>query len=180
MDLKHETPKQAMGGHEPPAPMPVIPPGTVAYEKTDVSAKAILRVGTILALVAVAAAAAAFGYFRLLVVHEERDDPPPPPLARPAEGRLPPEPRLQTAPPAELAQVREADRLTLSGYGWVDQAGGIARIPIEEAMALYVEQAGRAAAAPASPLPSATPSPAASPAPSPLASPLAAPHGEHR
>ena len=179
MDLKHETPKQAMGGHEPPAPMPVIPPGTVSYEKTDVNAKSILRVGFILAVVSIAAAAAAFGYFRLLVVHEERDDPPPPPLARPAEGRLPPEPRLQTAPPAELAQVQEADRQVLGGYGWVDQAGGIARIPIEEAMALYVDQAGRAAAAPASPMPSAKPSPAASPMPSPPAAP-AATHGEHR
>jgi hypothetical protein len=188
MDLKHETPKQAMGGHEPAAPVPVIPPGTVAYEKTDVNAKSILRVGTILALVSVAAAAAAFGYFRLLVVHEERDDPPPPPLARPAEGRLPPEPRLQTAPPAELAQVREADRLALGEgddvaqrYGWVDQAGGVARIPIEDAMALYVDQASRAAAAPASPMASPKPSPAASPMTSPLPSPMPSPHGgDHR
>ena len=180
MDLKHETPKQAMGGHEPAAPMPVIPPGTVAYEKTDVNAKSILRVGIVLTVVTLAAAAAAFGLYRLLVVHEERNDPPPPPLARSEEARLPPAPRLQTAPPAELAEMQAADRQALDGYGWVDEAGGVAHIPIEEAMALYVDQAGRAAAPSASPVPSPVASPVASPMASAVPPPMTPAHGEHR
>ena len=165
MDLKHETPKEAMGGHDAPAPRPVIPPGDVAYEKTDVNAKSIIRIAIVLAVVTIGAAGVAFGLFRMLVAHEERNDPPPPPLAR-DEGRLAPGPRLQTAPAAELAAVQEEDRRALAGYGWADQAGGIARIPIEEAMALYVDQAQRAAALPA---PSMMPSPSAMPslAPSP-------------
>jgi hypothetical protein len=157
MDLKHETPKDAMGGHEPPAPRPVIPPGTVAYEKQDVNTRSILRVAIVLGVMTTAAAGAAFGLFRLLVAHEAKGDPPPPPLGRPLEGRLAPEPRLQTAPAADLAVVREEERRLLGSYGWADEATGVARIPIEEAMALYVGQARPAPAA----------SPAASPAPSP-------------
>ena len=98
MDLKHETPKQAMGGHEPAAPLPVIPPGTVAYEKTDVNAKSIIRIGIVLAVVTVAAAGAAFGLYRLLVVHEERNDPPPLICPRPSP-RMPPCPRTRNANP---------------------------------------------------------------------------------
>ncbi len=164
MDLKHETPKEAMGGHEPAAPLPVIPPGTVAYEKTDVSAGSILRIGVILTVVTIAAAGAAFGLFRLLVTHEERNDPPAPPLARPAEGRRAPEPRLQTAPASDLAAVQDEERRALASYGWADEASGVARIPIEEAMGLYVDQAARAATTP-QPMPSPSPSHLSPPSP---------------
>jgi hypothetical protein len=155
MDLDKKTPEEAMGGHAAPAPRPVIPPGANAYEKTDVDAKSIVRVAIAFAVVTVGAAAIALGLFRLLGDREEGSDPPPPPLSRPAEGRLAPEPRLQTAPAADLAAVQEEERRALAGYGWADEAAGVARIPIEEAMALYVGQAARSdAAAAASPSPS--------------------------
>ena len=155
MDTERKTPAEAMGGHAPPAPMPVIPPGAVAYEKTDVDARSIVRVGMVLAVVTVGAVGIAFGLFRFLGERVERNDPPPPPLSRPAEGRQAPEPRLQTAPAADLAAVQEEERRALAGYGWADEAAGVARIPIEEAMALYVGQAAQPlAAAAASPSPS--------------------------
>lgn len=156
--MEHKSPAEAMGGHAAPAPLPVIPPGAIAYEKTDVDARSIVRIAIVLAVVIAGAAGIAFGVFRLLGERAERNDPPPPPLSRPAEGRLAPEPRLQTAPPADLAAVQEEERRALSGYGWADEAAGIARIPIEEAMALYVGQAARPlAAAAASPPPSPSP-----------------------
>jgi hypothetical protein len=155
MDSEHKTPAEAMGGHAAPAPMPVIPPGAVTYEKTDVDARSIVRVGMVLAVMTVGAVGIAFGLFRLLGARAERNDPPPPPLSRSAEGRLAPEPRLQTAPAADLAAVQEEERRALAGYGWADEAAGVARIPIEEAMALYVGQAAQPlAAAAASPSPS--------------------------
>jgi len=155
MDIEHKTPAEAMGGHAAPAPLPVIPPGTIAYEKTDVDTRSIVRVAIFLAVVIAGAAGIAFGVFRLLGERAERNDPPAPPLSRPAEGRLAPEPRLQTAPAADLAVLQEAERRALTGYGWADEAAGVARIPIEEAMALYVGQAARpSAAAAASPSPS--------------------------
>lgn len=50
------------------------------------------------------------------------------------------EPRLQISPPKDLAVLRaEEDRLLHAG-GWVDQAAGIARIPVEQAMALLVKR----------------------------------------
>jgi hypothetical protein len=168
MDGKHQTPKEAMGGHEPPAPMPVIPPGAVASEKTDVDVRSIARVAIVLAVLTAGAAGAAFGLFRLLGARATRNDPPAPPLGRAAEGMQAPEPRLQTAPAADLAALHEEERRALSGYGWADEAAGIARIPIEEAMTLYVGQARSQAAPAASPSPAA-PSPAASPAPAPRA-----------
>jgi hypothetical protein len=153
MDKK--TPAEAMGGHRPPSPHPPIPPGTVAYERTDVVAGSIVRVASILIVISIAAAVGAFFLFRFLGTREARQDPPPPPLGR-AEGRLPPAPRLQTAPASELAAMREEEKRALTGYGWADEKAGVARIPIEEAMGLYV--AG-----------SRAPAPSASPSPSPSA-----------
>ena len=60
---------------------------------------------------------------------------PPPPATS-----LPPAPRLQYDPPPELAALRREQQARLQGYGWVDRAHGIARIPIERAMALEAER----------------------------------------
>ena len=62
------------------------------------------------------------------------------PLAAGQEGRLPPEPRLQTNPRQDLRDLRSAEDTVLTSYGWVDRNAGIARIPISEAMKLAVER----------------------------------------
>jgi hypothetical protein len=162
MDAKHQTPAEAMGPHEQPAPHPPIPPGTIAYEKTDTDPGSIVRVAAVLIAISVLATVIAFFLFRALGTREARQDPAPPHLARPDDGGLPPEPRLQTAPADELLAVRTEEHLSLSGYGWVDEAGGVARIPIEEAMALYAARARGSADAPAA-SPVAAPPAAASP-----------------
>ena len=117
---------------------------------------------TVLIVISVLAAVGAFGLFRALGAREARQDPPPPPLGRSDEGRLPPEPRLQTAPAGELAALVEDEQRALTGYGWVDEKAGVARIPIEDAMALFVGGMRAPAAAPA-----ASPS-AMSPPPAPV------------
>ena len=164
MDSEHKTPREAMGGHAPPAPRPVIPPGTVAYERTDVDARSIARIAIVLAVAIAGSAGVALGLFRLLGERAERNDPPAPPLSRSGGGSRAPEPRLQTAPAADLAALQEEEHRMLAGYGWADEAAGVARIPIEEAMALYVGQAARPQAAPAASPPAAlSPSPSAPP-----------------
>ena len=45
-----------------------------------------------------------------------------------------PEPTLQKKPQEDLKRFELEQRMSLSGYGWVDRSKGIARIPIEEAM----------------------------------------------
>ena len=57
-----------------------------------------------------------------------------------------PAPLLQTAPQVErAAYFAEKARLTGS-YGWVDRQAGIARIPVDQAMRLLAERAGRTTA----------------------------------
>lgn len=43
-------------------------------------------------------------------------------------------PALQVDPPADLATHRIAEERELAGYGWVDRAHGIVRIPVDQAM----------------------------------------------
>ncbi len=63
------------------------------------------------------------------------------PLAPLAETRpLPPEPRLQVAPAQDLQQMRAAEDAVLSSYGWVNEAAGFVRIPIDRAIERVVEQ----------------------------------------
>ncbi|CAP56558.1 hypothetical protein GDI2615 [Gluconacetobacter diazotrophicus PA1 5] len=43
-------------------------------------------------------------------------------------------PALQSDPPADMAAFRAADLARLNGFGWVDRAGGVAHVPIDQAM----------------------------------------------
>ena len=60
-----------------------------------------------------------------------------------------PEPKLMTGEPRHLEDVRASERSQLHGYGWVDEASGVARIPIDEAKKRLLERGlpARAAAA---------------------------------
>lgn len=62
------------------------------------------------------------------------------PLSVDQAQRLPPAPRLQTLPRAEMAALREAWRQGLEGYTWVDKNTGTVRIPIEIAMRRVLER----------------------------------------
>jgi hypothetical protein len=52
---------------------------------------------------------------------------------------LPPAPRLQIDPRADLARYMAREQRLLSSYGWVDRAHGTARIPLREAMRRAVQ-----------------------------------------
>jgi hypothetical protein len=62
------------------------------------------------------------------------------PLAATQENRLPPEPRLQTNPREDLAELRAREDSVLHSYGWVDRNAGIVRMPIDTAMKLTLER----------------------------------------
>jgi hypothetical protein len=55
-------------------------------------------------------------------------------------GRLPPAPRLQTNPTADLQQLLEAENAKLNSYGWIDRGAGVIRIPIDRAMDLLAQR----------------------------------------
>ena len=70
-----------------------------------------------------------FDYF---AASRARLDAPPSPLREARE--LPPEPRLQVSPKADMRDMLAAEGAILHSYGWVDRDAGIVRIPIERAI----------------------------------------------
>ena len=158
----------------------------VFYEKEDASARAVIKVGTVLAAATIFSALLTFGVFKLLAYREDKAEvkAAAPAWARPVQ---PPEPRLQatikeqtgalTSPLVELAALRREERALLDSYGWVDKPSGKVRIPIEAAMRLYAERGAAAeAAAPAV----STPAPAALTPGASTVAPTPAPPGGHR
>ena len=63
------------------------------------------------------------------------------PPALPPREVAPVEPRLQVSPPKDLAALRAEEDRILQSIQWIDRQAGIARIPIDEAMALMVKRA---------------------------------------
>ena len=55
-------------------------------------------------------------------------------------GVLPPEPRLQADPHADLLRLRSAEDSVLNSYGWVNRDSGLVRIPVARAMELLAEK----------------------------------------
>ena len=122
---------------EPQSGHPASPPGG-GYEKSDLSVKAIGVFGAILTLVLVLAIVSMAWMFGLFAAREERQDAPPSPLATAGSG--PPQPLLQVDAPRDLKELRAAEDARLASYGWVDKQAGLARIPIDRAMALLAER----------------------------------------
>jgi hypothetical protein len=114
--------------------------GKISYETSDVNVKAILMVGAGLASGTIAVA----GVIWVLVIYLSGANAPTGPreypLAATHEQRLPPEPRLQTNPREDLADLRRAEDQVLESYGWVDKDAGIVRIPIDDAMRLTLDR----------------------------------------
>lgn len=57
-----------------------------------------------------------------------------------APAALPPAPRVQPDPHAELMKLRAAEDSVLLSYGWTNKDSGIARVPIERAMDLLLRR----------------------------------------
>jgi hypothetical protein len=53
---------------------------------------------------------------------------------------LPPAPRLQVQPRAELHAYCEQQDKLLNSYGWADEHNGVVRIPVDRAMELTLQQ----------------------------------------
>jgi hypothetical protein len=56
---------------------------------------------------------------------------------------VPPEPRLQVDPQADLQEYLQKQKETLTSYGWISRPEGTVRIPIDRAMQLVVERSKR-------------------------------------
>jgi hypothetical protein len=112
----------------------------VQHEATDVNVRAIL--GFCLGLF-IAAVFIHFGVYLLFQYFAGREairNPPVYPLAAAESTRLPPEPRLQANPRADLQELRAQEDEILRTYGWVDRNAGVVRIPLDRAMKLALER----------------------------------------
>jgi hypothetical protein len=123
----------------------------VAHEHSDINIQAL--VWSIVVMFAVVAGTAVLMalLFNFLEGQAEARDPKLSPLARPAT-EMPkttnaspffggaPDPKLMTGEPTHLGEVRAAEQGQLHGYAWVDEASGVARIPIDEAKKLMLER----------------------------------------
>ena len=112
----------------------------VHHEHSDVNIRAILAfLGALLVVAAVVHLLIylLFGYFS---GREGVQVPAAYPLAAGQGHREPPEPRLQTDPRQDLADLRAREDELLGSYGWVDKNAGVVRIPIEAAMKLTLER----------------------------------------
>ena len=112
----------------------------VSHEHSDVNIRAILGFGAALFAVAVAVHLLIYGLFGYFDSREGIQAPAEYPLAASQGHHEPPEPRLQTDPRQDLADMRAKEDEQLQSYGWVDKNAGIVRIPIDAAMRLTLER----------------------------------------
>ena len=109
------------------------------YELRDVNVRLFAAFITGLSVLTIAALLIVWGFTDFMSSRQHKSEPPVSPLA----GTLPkepPEPRLQVRPAADLQKVRVSEEEVLNSYAWIDQKGGIARIPINHAMDLLAER----------------------------------------
>ena len=112
----------------------------VHHEESDVNIRAILTFAAGLIVVSVVISLVVLVLFRYFEAREAHSPQAEYPLAVTDVPRLPPEPRLQTTPRQDLADLRAQEDEALTTYGWVDRNGGVVRIPIEQAMKLTIER----------------------------------------
>jgi hypothetical protein len=110
----------------------------VAHEHSDINLRSILAFGIGLAVVVVTAALLMWIMFQALKSQAAARDPQLSPVAAPSDLQTA-APRLLTNEPAYLRNFRDEEAKKLEGYGWVDERGGIAHVPIEEAKKLLVQ-----------------------------------------
>jgi hypothetical protein len=124
----------------------------VDHEHSDINVRAVIGSAIILAVVVVVSQVLMWGLFEALESRAKATDPVVSPLAQPAAD-MPKTtqespffnasvggPQLMVNEPRHLANQRDQEHKRLQGYGWVNQAGGVAHIPIDEAKKLIRER----------------------------------------
>ena len=112
----------------------------VVHEESDVNVAAIIRFGIGLLVLGVVAHLFLWWLQGTYSRQNQRAQTQAYPLAAGQQDRLPPSPRFQENPQEELQDLRAKQKALLEGYSWVSKEGGIARIPIEDAMKMVVER----------------------------------------
>jgi hypothetical protein len=101
---------------------------------SEINLRTIAGFGIVLVAVTVVVTALMWWLSLGLRAHVAADDPAPPalPEARIQEG--PPGPRLQSDPIGDLRRMRGEEDAVLNEAAWIDEAAGVARLPIDLAI----------------------------------------------
>lgn len=102
----------------------------------ELNVRFIVGFAVVLTVVTVGMAALMWTTSSFLSDRLEAQDPPPPKLPSARVQQKPPGPQLQADPERELDEMRLEEERQLSSYEWIDQGGGIARVPISRAIEL--------------------------------------------
>ncbi len=109
----------------------------VVHERTEIDVGRVTRIGLVMALILVLSLLAVGALFHAFDrAHPGRGSEAAP---RVFEAQLPPQPRIQVHPGRDLRQVRALEDEHLNHYAWIDRSRGIARVPIDRAMVLWLQ-----------------------------------------
>lgn len=124
--------------HDGDINLPEIKRPDVGHERSDVNISALVQFGIGLAALAV------LSFVLVWVVYHVMEKVHGGPVVRTGLGvtatALPPEPRLQHAPIADLKNMLDAEDKLLHTYGWVDQQHGVVRVPIDRAIDMLAQR----------------------------------------
>ncbi len=109
------------------------------HELRDVPVRIMAYVVVGLALLTLGGMGVSWWYLGAVEKEEKAAERPLPPLAATLP-EVPPEPRLQVAPAADLATLHTREDALLNSYGWVDAQSGLVRIPIDRAIEVLAER----------------------------------------
>jgi hypothetical protein len=111
----------------------------VAYEHGDADVFTVSKYTIALVFGILIAASAMYGLFNYFNGEANSSEPPLAKVVQEQRPKLPPQPRLQQFPKADMRNLIAAEEAQLNSYGWADQKNGIVRIPIEQAIDAVVQ-----------------------------------------
>ena len=111
---------------------------TPGYEKADANPRGLLYFVIVMACIL----ALTFLSLRGLFGYFQRAQNPGSFVAAPFAGTrpLPPPPRIQPNPGADIQDYFQSQQNILNTYGWIDRQSGIVRLPIDRAMELLLQR----------------------------------------
>jgi len=112
------------------------------HEVSDLNPKYVVYFAIALVVVGAMAYLGVWWMFRQLQREQAQAEPAPVQVTAPSP--LPAtEPRLQISPQGDLEELRRQENAVLSTYRWIDREKGVARIPIDRAMKVFIERQKR-------------------------------------
>ena len=137
----------------PPGEIDLLHNVDVEHEHRDVDLRALFISAIALAVVVLVSQGLMWGLMQFLESQAAANDPQVSPLSKPAVEMPSAQqspffnpavggPQLMVNEPMNLAKHRDEEQKRLNGYGWVNQAAGVAYMPIEEAKKKLIRDGG--------------------------------------